>query len=187
MTFVILAVIGIGVLLVFAWFIRGQSRRRAAKAEAQVAEDKLTASRLAKVASESEVSEAGKDDERKPYAQKQARHLSRDCDCGLYKQLWGFVAGGPIQWDVVMDETGILGITVSFDEVARMFGENLDNLLFEQLQEMLCAADAPHYWKAMEEQVRTYDALDDASGILIRRPAYLSRTSRKPKSQVATK
>ena len=175
----------VAIVLVF-WGLKIWSRRRAAKAEAEAAEGKGKASWSAKFASETEVKEATRQDAARASVVKQAAHLARDCDCGLYKRLWGFAEGGLIQWEVYQGETEVLGILVRFEELERVFSSASD-FYYETLEEMLCAAAAPHYWRAVEGQGEVFEEVD--SGLLTRRPANLSRSSRKPrpKAEVATK
>ena len=165
-----------GTLIVLAAKALGARKRR--KDE----EARQKASWQTKVASDLEVKEAAKRDEARVSAVKSADHLSKDCDCGLYKKLWGFVEGGPVQWEVHQGETEILGVLVRVEELERVFGE-AESFYHETLEEMLCAAGAPHYWRAVEGDGRTYEMLDDI-GILVRRPAYLSRFARRSKPKV---
>ena len=99
-----------GTLIVLAAKALGARKRR--KDE----EARQKASWQTKVASDLEVKEAAKRDEARVSAVKSADHLSKDCDCGLYKKLWGFVEGGPIQWEVHQGESEILGVLVRVEE-----------------------------------------------------------------------
>ena len=172
----------VAIVLVF-WGLKIWSRRRAAKAEAEAAEGKGKASWSAKFASETEVKEATRQDAARASVVKQAAHLARDCDCGLYKRLWGFAEGGLIQWEVYQGETEVLGILVRFEELERVFSSASD-FYYETLEEMLCAAAAPHYWRAVEGQGEVFEEVD--SGLLTRRPANLSRSSRKPRPKAGS-
>ena len=180
MTTLALLVGGVIAVVLIQWGLRAWSRHRAAKALRLADEGRGKASWSAKFTSEAEVKEANRQDEVQAAVVKPAAHLARDCDCSLYKKLWGFAEGSPIQWEVYQGETEILGILIRLEELERVFGP-ADDYYHETLEEMLCAADAPHYWRAVEGQGEVYGEVD--SGLLIRRPAYLSRSSRKPRSQ----
>ena len=170
-----MAVAGVTLLVLLAWGLKVRRRRQAEKQQVKGA----WATRFD---SEMEAMATWKLDETQRLLLKQAEHLERDCDCATNHKVWGYIDGGPIKWEVHQSADETLGIVIPGSEVHRLFPDPED-LFFEHLGESLCAAEAPHYWMAIENPAAAYDMLDDAS-IVVPRPSYLSRSTRKPKTKV---
>ena len=173
MVYVAIALVASALIILVAKALRARKLRRTEEQAAKDAED-------AKFDSEMEAMSTWQEDAAKAKLCKQAKHLDVDCDCSTNQKVWGYIDGGPIRWDLYREDGEIVGIIVPREEIRRLF-PTLGYMMFEHLGEALCAADAPHYWMAVEEPGVPYKRTPNRD-LIVRRPSYLLRSSRKRKS-----
>ena len=173
MVYVAIALVAVALIVLVAKALRSRKLRRA---EEQVGLDE----EAAKFASEMERMGTWKEDAAKARLCKQAKHLDVDCDCSTNQKVWGQIDGGPFRWDLYREDGKIVGIIVPGEEFKRVFPAP-GYLKFEHIGEVLCAANAPHYWMAVEEAADAYERPPNGD-LIVRRPSYLLRSSRKRKA-----
>ena len=173
LVYIAIAIAASTLIVLSTRWLRARKRRRAEEQSTRDAQD-------AKFADEMKSMRAWQEDAARVKLCKQAKHLEADCDCSTNQKVWGHLDDGPIRWELHREDGQVVGIIVRKAEFDRLF-PTPGYMMFEHLGEALCAADAPHYWMAVEEDGVPYERTPDRD-LVVRRPSYLLRSSRKRQS-----